>query len=76
MDITQHIFTYAHMNKYKQVNQESNLSEVATNVQSIDPATLIDPTVNVQAAYRIYQSQGLNAWTSFSSGKYKQFIKE
>ena len=46
------------------------------SIHGIDPATLIDPTVNIQAAYRVYQSQGLKAWTSFSSGKYKQFIKE
>ena len=46
------------------------------SVHGLDPETLLDPTVNIQAAYRIYQTQGLKAWTSFSSGKYKQFIEE
>jgi len=46
------------------------------SIHGIDSETLMNPTANVRAAYRIYQSQGLKAWTSFSSGKYKQFIKE
>ena len=46
------------------------------SIHGIDPETLLNPTANVRAAYRIYQSQGLKAWTSFSSGKFKQFIKE
>ncbi len=46
------------------------------SIHGIDPETLMDPTENVRAAYRIYQSQGLKAWSVYSSGKYKQFMKE
>ena len=46
------------------------------SIHGIDPATLLDPAVNIQAAYRVYQSQGLEAWSAHSNGKYKQFMKE
>ena len=46
------------------------------SIHGLDPETLIDPTVNIQAAYRIYQTQGLKAWSVYSNGKYKQFIEE
>ncbi len=46
------------------------------SIHGIDAATLLNPTANVRAAYRIYQSQGLNAWSVYTSGKYKQFMKE
>ena len=39
------------------------------SIHGIDPATLIDPTVNIQAAYRVYQSQGLRAWSVYNSFK-------
>ena len=46
------------------------------SVHGIGPETLLNPTANVRAAYRIYQSQGLKAWSVYNSGKYKPFIKE
>lgn len=45
------------------------------SIHGIDPATLIDPTVNIQAAYRVYQSQGLNAWSVYNNGKYKEYLR-
>ena len=46
------------------------------SIHGIDPETLMNPTENIRAAYRIYQSQGINAWSVYSNGKYKQFIEE
>lgn len=37
---------------------------------------LKDPATNTATAYRVYQSQGLKAWSVHNSGKYKQFMKE
>lgn len=33
-----------------------------------------DPQVNVDCAYRIYKSQGYNAWTVYKKGTYKKFL--
>lgn len=35
---------------------------------------LFDPAINAKAAHIIYQEQGLKAWTTYTSGKYKQFL--
>lgn len=35
---------------------------------------LYDPVVNARAAFRIFQSQGLAAWSVFRSGAYKKYI--
>jgi len=35
---------------------------------------LLNPTVNARAAYAIYKSQGLKAWTTYTSGKYKKHL--
>ena len=35
---------------------------------------LFDPLTNVRAAKKIYDSQGLNAWSVFRSGKYKDHL--
>lgn len=32
------------------------------------------PTTNAKAAHLIYSRSGFNAWTTYTSGKYKQFI--
>ena len=45
------------------------------SIHGIDPATLIDPTVNVQAAYRIYQSQGLKAWSVYNNNSYRRYLQ-
>lgn len=35
---------------------------------------LFDPATNARAAKAILDSQGLGAWTTYTSGKYKQFL--
>lgn len=35
---------------------------------------LFDPLTNAKAAFRIYQSQGLRAWSVYSSGRYRQYL--
>jgi hypothetical protein len=35
---------------------------------------LKDPKINAKAAYLIYKQQGLNAWTVYSKGTYRQFM--
>jgi hypothetical protein len=35
---------------------------------------LYDPETNASAAVSVYKSQGLSAWTTYTSGAYKQFI--
>lgn len=36
---------------------------------------LLDPLTNARAAVAKYNSQGLGAWTTFTSGAYKQFLQ-
>jgi hypothetical protein len=35
---------------------------------------LFDPTTNAKAAYAIYKGSGWNAWTTYTSGKYKEHL--
>lgn len=37
---------------------------------------LYDPTVNAKAAYSIWRQSGWGAWTTYTSGKYKEPLKE
>lgn len=32
-------------------------------------------TVNIALAHKVYKSQGYNAWSVYSSGKYERFMK-
>lgn len=41
---------------------------IATNTALYDPAT------NAKAAYSVYKSQGLNAWTTYTSGRYLNYM--
>ena len=34
-----------------------------------------NPELNVQYAYQIYKSQGLNAWVAYTNGNYLKFMK-
>ena len=36
---------------------------------------LYDPIINVIAAKRLYDEQGLNAWSAYKNNSYKQFLK-
>lgn len=35
---------------------------------------ITDPAANIAAAYQIYLSQGLSAWSSYTSGAYLQYL--
>jgi hypothetical protein len=37
---------------------------------------LLDPQTNLRAAKQVKDSSGFGAWTTFKSGKYKQFLPE
>jgi hypothetical protein len=37
---------------------------------------LLDPQTNLRAAKQVKDSSGFSAWTTFKSGKYKQFLPE
>jgi hypothetical protein len=41
-----------------------------------DNKALFDPDINAKAALIIYREQGLKAWTTYTSGKYKQFMDD
>lgn len=45
------------------------------SIHGIDPEALLNPTANVRAAYRIYQSQGLKAWSVYNNGKYRRYLQ-
>lgn len=40
------------------------------NGESVD-----DFKVNIELAHRVWQSQGYTAWTQYSNGEYKEFMK-
>lgn len=39
------------------------------------PQNPFDPLQNAKAAFAVYQGQGLNAWSVYKSGKYKEFLQ-
>jgi hypothetical protein len=43
------------------------------NLKSNDD--LFNPSTNMRVAYGIYQANGFHAWTTYTSGKYKEFLK-
>ena len=58
----------AEYNKY--VDLEDGTSD---NVESEEE--LYDPIINVIAAKRLYDEQGLDAWGAYKNGSYKKFLK-
>jgi cell wall-associated NlpC family hydrolase len=46
------------------------------SVHGYDPNQLFDPTFNTQCAKKIYDGQGLRAWSTYTSGKYQQYMAE
>ncbi len=52
----------------------SGLWQILGAVNSSDQSQLMDPTVNAHEALLKLQSQGLAAWTTYTSGAYKQFL--
>ena len=62
-------------------NQNSNgtidygLWQINSSHTQFDPAKLTsDPAYNARAAVAVYRSQGLGAWTTYTSGAYKSFM--
>lgn len=39
-------------------------------------AQLRNPVINAKEAYRIYKSQGLNAWGAYYDNKYKKYLQD
>jgi hypothetical protein len=52
----------------------TGLWQILGAVNPADQANLTDPSVNAKEAVLKYQSQGLTAWTTYSSGAYKAFM--
>jgi hypothetical protein len=52
----------------------TGLWQILGAVDSADQPDLTDPAVNAKEALLKLQSQGLGAWTTYTSGAYKQFL--
>lgn len=53
---------------------DSGLFQI-NSVHGYNPTQLIeDPVYNIQAAVKIFGSQGFNAWSVYKTGRYKQFM--
>jgi hypothetical protein len=52
----------------------SGLWQILGAVNSADQNSLFNPGVNAKEAVLKYQSQGLGAWTTYTSGAYKAFL--
>lgn len=50
------------------------LFQIRTLASRPSCAALQDPAVNVSWAYKIYQGQGLKAWTVYTKGLYKKYL--
>lgn len=44
------------------------------SVHGYDDLSLFDPDTNIEAARKVYEKQGLTAWTVFKTGVYKKFL--
>jgi hypothetical protein len=52
----------------------TGLWQILGAVNPADQPNLTDPSVNAKEAVLKYQSQGLTAWTTYTSGAYKAYI--
>ena len=52
----------------------SGLWQILGAVDPSDQSELFNPQVNAKEAVLKYNSQGLDAWTTYTSGAYKQFL--
>ena len=50
------------------------LWQVSNGTHSPPAANILDPNVNAQQAVAKYQSQGLGAWGTYTSGAYRAFM--
>lgn len=51
------------------------LWQVSDGTHNMPAANILDPNVNAKQAVAKYKSQGLGAWGTYTSGKYRDFIK-
>lgn len=63
-------------NSNRNGSQDNGLFQINTvhKGNSWYPTNPNDPLQSAKAAYAIFQSQGLSAWTVYNSGAYKQFL--
>lgn len=55
---------------------DRGLWQINSSHAAYDPARLVsDPLYNARAAVAVYRSQGLGAWTTYSSGAYRQYLQ-
>lgn len=58
-----------------QINMRGDMGPNRRKLFGISSNTeLFNPSVNAKAAYAIYKSQGLDGWTTYTSGKYKEHL--
>lgn len=58
-----------------QINMYGSLGPSRRNAYGLKSnSDLLDPTVNARVAYSVYTQSGFAAWTTYTSGKYKQFM--
>lgn len=46
------------------------------SIHGHNPEDLMDPEYNIKAAYKIYKSQGLRAWSVYNSGRYLKYLSK
>lgn len=51
------------------------LWQVSDGTHNMPRANIFDPNVNAKAAVAKYKVQGLKAWGTYTSGKYREFLK-
>jgi hypothetical protein len=51
------------------------LWQVSDGTHNMPQANILDPNVNAKAAVAKYKSQGLKAWGTYTSGAYREFLK-
>lgn len=51
------------------------LWQISDGTHNMPRANILDPNVNAQAAVAKYKSQGLRAWGTYTSGAYREYLK-
>lgn len=51
------------------------LWQLSDGTHNMPVANILDPNINAQQAVAKYRSQGLKAWGTYTSGKYRQFLQ-
>lgn len=67
----------AAMNKTDNGGRQTSwgLWQVSDGTHNMPRANILDPNVNAQAAVAKYKEQGLRAWGTYTSGAYREFLK-